>query len=261
MKQFDMRTPIGLAGLLCVAALTACGEDGSATPTSAPGDDTASAYEALSASLQACEEQQDACTTAAAGDTTRLMNCDAQAAACKQKTEAAAEHARENLSRDTHACWKRCRHGDDDAGTITSDDDAGTDDMHGCIEHHTPRLPRCVSGLLSCLHDAGLRKGDATRDELVQCIQEADSCFRDEFAARRGRGRGRGDDNGSGQGNGRGDHGAAGTSAAGAAGASAAGTGATGMTPPSAAGAGGSNMGQGHGHDDWNRGGRNRGRR
>jgi hypothetical protein len=207
MKQFDMRTRIGLAGLLCVAALSACGEDGAATPTSAPGDDTATAYEALSASLQACEEQQAACTTAAAGDATRLMNCEAQAAACKQKTEAAADHARENLSRDTHACWKRCRHGDDDAGTATSDDDAGTADMHSCIERHTPRVPRCVADLLRCLHDAGLRNGDATRDELVQCIQAADSCFRDEFAARRGRRHGRDNDD-----NGQDDQGAAGGS-------------------------------------------------
>jgi hypothetical protein len=243
MKPLDMRTPIGLAGLLCVAAWTGCGEDGAAPPTSATGDDTASAYEALSASLQACEDQQAACTTAAAGDAAKRMDCEAQAVACKQKTEAAAEHARENLARDTHACWKRCRHGDDDAGAITSDDDAGTDDMHGCIRRHTPRLPRCVAGLLSCLQDAGLRSGDATRDELTQCIQEADSCFRDEFAARRGRDRGRG--------NGRSDQPGSGAGAAG--------TGAAGMTPPAAAGASGSSSGQGQ--NGWNRDGRNRGRR
>jgi hypothetical protein len=168
------------------AVMSACGEDASTPTPSATADDTAQSYEALSASLQACEDQQDARTTAANGDATLLASSDREAADCKKKTEAAAEHARDNLARDTNSCWKRCRHDDDDAGApISSDDDGGTDDMHGCIEHHAPRLPSCVLGLLGCLHDAGLRKGNATREELVMCIQEADSCFRDEFAARR----------------------------------------------------------------------------
>src|SRR3954451_22849567 len=107
---------IGLACILSLAAMTpACGEDATTPATSASSDDTAQAYEALSASLQACEDQQDACTTAAAADATKLASCYSEAAACKQKTEAAAEHARGNLERDTHSCWKRCRHGDDDA--------------------------------------------------------------------------------------------------------------------------------------------------
>jgi hypothetical protein len=178
---------IQLARILSVAALmSACGEDASPS-TSAPSDDTATAYEALSASLQACEDQQDACVTAALGDAAKLAKCDSDAAACKQKTEAQAEHARGNLERDTNSCWKKCRHGDDDAGAA-NDDDGGMEDMHGCIEHHAPRLPRCIGGIVSCLHDAGLRKGDATRAEIIDCIQAADQCFRDEFAARRGHG-------------------------------------------------------------------------
>jgi hypothetical protein len=190
---------IELACILSVAAvMSACGEDAATPTTSAPTDDTAQAYEVLSQSLKACEDQQDACTTAAMSDAAKLAACDSDAAGCKHNTEAAAEHARDNLSRDTNACWKKCRHDDDDAG-ISSDDDAGTDDMHGCIEHHAPRLPSCVLGFLGCLHDAGLRKGDASREEIVACIQEADSCFRDEFTARRDaerghRGHGRGGD-------------------------------------------------------------------
>jgi hypothetical protein len=242
MKHFETRKWISLTGLLCVAVWTACGEDGATPATSAAGDDTASAYEALSTRLQACEEQEDSCTTAAAGNPALIMNCQTQAAACQQKTEAAADHARENLSRDTHACWKRCRHGDDDAG-MTSEDDGGTEDMHGCIERHTPRLPRCVLGFLSCLHDAGsLRRREVSRDELGACIEEADTCFRDEFAERRAerRGRGRGES----------DHGGkAGTGAAG-----------TGAVSPAAAGSGGSAGGKSSG--GWReRGGENRGRR
>lgn len=255
MKHFDIRKWISLAGLFCVAVWTACGEDGATPATSATGDDTASAYEALSASLQACEEQEDSCTTAAAGNPVQITNCQTQAAACKQKTEAAADHARENLSRDTHACWKRCRHGDDDAGMSTSDDDGGTEDMHGCVERHTPRLPRCVLGFLSCLHDAGsLRRREVSRDEVGACIEEADTCFRDEFAERRaerrGRGRGNGDHGGK-AGTGAAGTGSAGTGAAGAAGAA---------VSPAAAGAGGS---AGHkGGGSWSdRGERNRGRR
>jgi hypothetical protein len=194
---------VGLACILAAAAvMSACGEEAATPTTSAPTDDTASAYEALSASLQACEERQDACTTAASGDATKLASCESEAAGCKQKTEAAADHARENLARDTNACWKKCRHGDDDAGAVSSEDDGGTDDMQGCVEHHAPRLPRCVLGLLSCLQSSGIRKGDATREELVTCIQAADTCFRDEFKARREEARGdrgrRGDEAGTG---------------------------------------------------------------
>jgi hypothetical protein len=236
---------IELACILSSAAImSACGEDASTPATSAPGDDTASAYEALSASLQACEMQHDACLTAAGSDAAKTASCETDAAGCKQKTEAAAEHARENLARDTNSCWKRCRH-DDDAGAIeTNDDDGGTEDMHGCIEHHTPGLPNCVVGLLSCLH-AGVKSGNASRGDLVACIQKADACFRDEFAARREAERGH-----------RGHGNEAGKSAAGSpavvAGSPAP---AAGHPAPAAgsSGTGGSNAGRGD-KNPWNRG-------
>jgi hypothetical protein len=246
-RLFSTRKPtisweraLELACILSVTAvMSACGEDTLTPATSAAGDDTAQAYEALSVSLQACEDQQDACTTAAAGDPAKLATCDSDAAACKQKTEAAAAHARENLARDTNSCWKRCGHSDDDAGAVSSDDDGGTEDLPGCVEHHTPRVPSCVKGLLGCLHDAGFKKGDASRDELVACIQEADVCFHDQFAAKRaekrGRGRGRGDEAGKG---------AAGSVAV------------AGAPAPAAAGSGGSKS-----DDDKGRSGSNRGRR
>jgi hypothetical protein len=207
-RLFSTRKPtitweraLELACILSVTAvMSACGEDTSTPTTSAAGDDTAQAYEALSLSLQACEDGQDACTTAAAGDAVKVASCDSEAAACTKKTEAAAARAKENLARDTNSCWKRCGHSDDDAGAVSRDDDGGTEDLPGCIEHHAPRLPSCVGGLLSCLHDAGFRKGDASRDELAECIQEADACFHDKLAARRDekRGRGRGDEAGKG---------------------------------------------------------------
>lgn len=242
-RLFSTRKPmitwertLELACILSVmAVMSACGEDATTPATSAAGDDTAQAYEALSLSLQACEDRQDACTTAAAGDAVKVDSCETEAAACEKKTEAAAERARENLARDTNSCWSRCRHSDDDAGAVSSDDDAGTEDMHGCIEHRAPRLPACVRGLLSCLRDAGFKKGDASREELVACVQEADACFRDEFAARRAEKRGR-----------RGDEGRGDKAGKGAAGSPAAGSGSGGSSSRG---------------DNEDRGGSNRGRR
>jgi hypothetical protein len=213
-RLFSARKPLitweralPLACILSVTAvMSACGADATTPATSAAADDTAQAYEALSLTLQACEDQQATCAT---GDAAKVASCETEATACKKKAEAAAEHARENLARDTNSCWKRCAHSDDDAGAVSGDDDGNTEDMHSCIEHHAPPLPGCVRGFLNCLHDAGVKKGNASRDKLVACIQEADACFHDELAARRAQKRGHGGRDGRGDEAGKGAAGSA----------------------------------------------------
>lgn len=205
------------SGFVCIlslaVAMSACGEDSSAPDTVRPvnppvapsvmPEDTVQAYEYLSRSLEACEDQQDECTAAAAGDAAKIAACDSDAAACKQKTDAAADHARDNLSRDTNSCWKRCRHDDDDAGTATNDDDAGMGDMDDCVGHHTPAIPLCIFHFVGCLRDVGHDKPADPRNAIFACVKDADQCFRDAFEARRRDERGnhgRGHDDAAGQG-------------------------------------------------------------
>ena len=66
--------------------------------------------------------------------------------------------------------------------------------MRGCIEHHAPKLPKCVGELFSCLNDAGLRSRDATREEIAACVQSAHMCFREGLSQRRGARADQGDD-------------------------------------------------------------------
>jgi hypothetical protein len=232
--------------------MSACGEDTS-TPTSSipPSEDTAQAYEALSRSLEACEDKQDACTAAAAGDATKVAGCESQAADCKQKTEAAADHARDNLARDANSCWKRCGHGDDDAGTA-NDDDGGTEDMHGCVEHHAPPIPGCVFSLVDCLRDVAKSRPKDPRAPIFACISDADACFRDAFEARRD-----GDRGNHGPGGNQGQLAGQGASAGGAGSPAPAANGGSGGNAGSGGAAGSSNgwgngWGQGQGPGGWN---------
>jgi hypothetical protein len=53
------------------------------------------------------------------------------------------------------------------------------------LSRHAPKVPKCLAGLFTCLDSAGIREGEATRNEVRSCLHEAHSCIKDEIAARR----------------------------------------------------------------------------
>jgi hypothetical protein len=184
-------------GAMLAALFCACGgSDSASSGSTVATSDTASAYEALSASLAACADDKDACVTAAAGDASKLAACDTEEAGCKKKTEAASNNVRQRFCDDAEGCVRGRHCDDEDAGTHMS---CGPQ-VHECIQGRAPSgNADCMRTLFTCLDDTGIRESNAqtqlddkTREAIVACVQTAHECIVDEMASARQHGGGRG---------------------------------------------------------------------
>lgn len=232
--------------LLAIAALTSCDEHPSpSTPiTTQAIPDSAAAYAALSATLAQCEAAQATCLERAGDDQRAQESCERAAASCRAQAERMEQQAESTLERETRRCHKLCS--DEDAGPGGADDaDGGTGDLDECLNEHAPRLPRCLRGLVTCLHDAGIFERDATRTEIRSCVREAHGCIRDRIAELRDRAGADARDAGTVTG------GTGGEPAAGSGGASSSGSGAAGSGGADAGDAAAASEERGRRHHRW----------
>jgi hypothetical protein len=185
-------------GAALAALLGACGQEASTTPSTdtASASDSASAYQALSASLKACDDKKEACITAAVADATKLAACDAAAVSCEDKTQAAASNAHKRLCDEAEDCVSKGRGGRGPGrvrGNDGHDEDGGVgDDVHTCIEHRAPSAPPCLKDLFTCLDATGLQQSSpqtqldqAAKDAIVACVTTAHACIVDDMSSRR----------------------------------------------------------------------------
>ena len=164
--------------LLAIAALTGCDEQPSPnTSTTQTGNDSAALYAALSATLEECDAALESCLVAAGESTRAQMQCQTEAETCKTQTQPMENACEQTLERETHHCHSIC--GDEDAGV--DDADAGSGDMHQCVTRHAPKLPKCLSGLVACLGEAGICNHDVPRSEFRGCVHETHQCIKDEL--------------------------------------------------------------------------------
>ncbi|HET8936763.1 MAG TPA: hypothetical protein VFN67_25140 [Polyangiales bacterium] len=179
-RRFDLseRSLRAACTLLAIAALTGCDEQSSPNTSTTPtGNDSAALYAALSASLEECDSALENCLEAAGESTQAQMQCQAEAETCRTQTQPMENTCEQTLERETHRCHSIC--GDDDAGV--DDADAGSGDMNQCVTRHAPRLPKCLSGLVACLGEAGICNRDVSRSEFRDCVHETHQCIKDEL--------------------------------------------------------------------------------
>ncbi|MEY4577899.1 MAG: hypothetical protein RL701_2602 [Pseudomonadota bacterium] len=182
-------------GAALAALLGACGQEASTTPSTdtASASDSASAYQALSASLKACDDKKEACITAAVADATKLAACDAAAVSCEDKTQAAASNAHKRLCDEAEDCVSKGRGGRGPGRGRGNDEDGGVgDDVHTCIEHRAPSAPPCLKDLFTCLDATGLQQSSpqtqldqAAKDAIVACVTTAHACIVDDMSSHR----------------------------------------------------------------------------